>query len=78
VIGVPVTLIGETQSILGLIKPCLEKAAAGRLRKVESKQQVVRVFFSSQYSCRDLSFVYSNLATAVAGDDQDQQMSTWI
>jgi hypothetical protein len=33
--------IGETQSILGLIKPCLEKAAAGRLREVESKQQVV-------------------------------------
>jgi hypothetical protein len=53
---IKVTSIGETQSILGLIKPCLEKAAAGRLREVESKQQVVRVlnilviFYSAQQS----------------------------
>jgi hypothetical protein len=32
-------LIGETQSILGLIKPCLEKAAAGRLWAEEGQEK---------------------------------------
>jgi hypothetical protein len=41
---------GETQSILGLKKPCLERAAAGHSRaekKAKRKERKERVFFLS-------------------------------